>query len=242
MSVVIRADGVSSGSAGSVQKPRGGGRKKCLCLSAWLAFLLLLCVAVVVIANYLLPKSLITDADFEYSVVRLRDAAAADPAACLESAESEASLEQKARWSEHIVVAKWKARRSAFKAVKVLKGTAAMEDDVIEVQEPTDEFSSCLLLEDDLAAGKNLVLFLNHAEHDRWHHRFRSVEATDKLADVIARLVKMSADDEATKNVLALEEADEERLEEAKGPNGKSKFPVVGRRRRRENYPVVNLD
>jgi hypothetical protein len=49
---VIRASDVGQ------KKPTGGQRKKCFCLSAWLAFLLLLCAGVVVIANYLLPKSM----------------------------------------------------------------------------------------------------------------------------------------------------------------------------------------
>ena len=60
-SVVIRAtDSPSSLSSASPSalKASAARRKKFLCLSAWLAFLLLLCAGIVVIAHFLLPKSI----------------------------------------------------------------------------------------------------------------------------------------------------------------------------------------
>ena len=62
MSVVIRATSESPSSLSSASpsalKASAARRKKFLCLSAWLAFLLLLCAGIVVIAHFLLPKSI----------------------------------------------------------------------------------------------------------------------------------------------------------------------------------------
>jgi hypothetical protein len=114
---------------------------------------------------------------------------------CLEP-EGGASLEQKSRWSENIVVARWRAKRKAFKALKVLKGKDSIGENIfVDIAAAGDERARNCAFAVEAADSGELVLFLKE-EDGAWHHRFRAAESSDKLTQVISRLVRLTENGE----------------------------------------------
>ena len=174
--VVIRA------SPPMIKKPKGQ-RKRCLCLTAWLAGLILLCIGVVVVANYLLPGG---GHEADQSLSNNGEDI------CL----GDENLEQKAALSHAIVVAKNNMEDETTVDVnKVLKGGGHISvGDVLHVNRP-DPLSECYFRSDDPTLRPMIMFLVSYT--GSWHHRFTPLEAAsssrlEKTAQVIARLVERS--------------------------------------------------
>ena len=164
----------------------GTAKKKCLCLTLWLFGLIFLCVAVVVIANFILPLS-----QSSYGIV------------CLER--NGISLEQKASLSDLIVVGRLESRFDSYGGreqrsdggdnvarVKVQK-TLKSDDESASMPESLkfsmrDADSPCHISVED--ARKEKIFFLSKYDQvENWTPRFRALEASAKLTNVIQSLI-----------------------------------------------------
>lgn len=202
-------------------------RKKCLCLTVWLFVLLLLCVGIVVIANFLLPSMA-----QGHNQKLILNGLGTQVDKCLETAQG-ASLEQKTILSDFIVVATMgggslnsNRNETKIKVSKILKGSERHEVEKHLFVE--SEAAPCDLPEVTEAGqhgnGKKqkFVFFLYRSTGDgKWRQRFKAVDSSSKLIDVIETLleeegVTLKNKRNKKKDRRVEEEEDEEKEEKAR--------------------------
>ena len=196
----------ANGSIVHAKKPRQGSRKKCLCLTSWLAGLVFLCIGVFVVANFLMSAN----SDDANNVI------------CLER--NGISLEQKATLSDLIVVGRVETDFDTYggREERADPGASAINVARVNVyktlkskyeEEPPkslkfsqrEQDSPCRISVED--ARQEKIFFLSKYDDDtneanfeavrsKWTPRFRALEASSKLTQVIESLIDQ---DEQTK-------------------------------------------
>ena len=170
-------------------------RKKCLCLSAWLLGLILLCVGIVMIANFLLPMSQNNNQKLILNGGGGGQGTGMNK--CLETSQGAASLEQKMVLSDFIVVATLghadaEDSETKIKVNKVLKGFNRHEVEKHLYLEHEEAPCDLPIIQQGSSKRKpRFVFFLYRSPQDgKWRQRFMAMDSSSKLIEVIETLLE----------------------------------------------------